>query len=489
MPDPGVVYDDATILYDDPNVLYAPGDFVAPPTGETAATFAEALLLDPLQIPGAPIIDPWGIDENGDPCLGYIFCEAFNRAGTGEPAYWNAVYWNAFYWSGSSPGAWVDIAPFVRGWSWKRGANSPLDNPAIGTASIELDNTRGQFSAWTDEAFSFTAKVGTLIRFGAYFNNVPKFFFTGLVRNSTSVDNFLGTTTLELNELGAWLSAHNGLEQPTDGAHESLDARMSRLLTECGWPGGFDVDNDAIGDAFDPPVGTNLSANRWTEVLKTADSVGMVVQVGANGKLRVRPEYPPYAVTPTIRNYSNRPGPGVLPIVGATMYASNERLVNVAIAASADSTEQEVTNLGSIDKYGRADGGAGSRDDLLGSDANTLAVLQQVVNYHHEDVFGVETVLLDMFQSESLACALADIADSSLTDRLPFALSYEHPSGQVFEATMVIDGLTMSMEAIGPDEGTSWTAQLSVAAIPIALAHAATFDVSYFDNDVFAFDE
>lgn len=466
---------------------------VSPPVG----TLLEAYNQDPLRRADAPVINP------SSDVAGYLVVEAFNPSPYDQAA-WDVSYWNVDTWAG--PGRWEDISDRVRGMSWNRGTESPLDRPRVGTATIALDNRDGAVSPWTSGGeFSLTVnhetigptwlQPGALVRFGAYYETAAaldaspemawKPFFTGAIETMVegTEQNTDSWVTLGLVETTARLGAVDKAQQAAQGAGDTLTQRIDRLLTDADWQAGFSVLADSIGDVATFQA-TTMAQNRLSDLYLTVDSVGMRLLAASNGALIITPPYPDVDVIST-DTFSNAPEGAELPVVKVQPYSSTDRIINVATAANAGSTEQTFRDQPSIDLFGQ--NGPGARDDLiLQDDATLLEMLQRLVVMFATDSLGIEAIEIDVDQDPAnLPLLLGTYASEGLETRTPFHLRWVHPSGNVFPVALVIEGMKHTITPTEPGAAVKWTATLSTATR--VLATSAVWDVDFWDTNVWAF--
>lgn len=450
-------------------------------TQTAVATVAAALAQVPTFDANAVLVGP-----SASPAV-YLGVYAFNRLEAG--ATWDTDLWDSSTgtlspevdWYGA--GTWESIGSRVRGLSWDRGCQSPLDRPRVGTAQLTLDNRDGALSAWTNTGAFKTQegdpvtpgahvdgliwpRPGTLIRFGMFVGAGHTWtpLFTGRLAAQTEDTSELvdGWQTYDANELTADLGAFNGEQQPSQGGGETLSQRVARLLADALWDGSYTVQSDTIGNAGRFQA-TQLAQNRITELYVTGDSVGMRVLCGSDGQLRVTSPQPDPALTSN-HTFSNFPGGGELPTAVTRPYASTDRIVNIAIAARVGSTEQQIRDNPSINRYGQLDPG-GSRSDLIvTTDAMVRAMLRQMVALSKDDYIGIDAVDVDCdMDPVNMPAALAALASDGLETRNPFTVKWKHPSGNVFTQEVVLEGLSCSITPVEPGAPMKWTATLSCA--------------------------
>lgn len=437
-------------------------------TQPLVATIEDAFTQEPT-LGADPIISPKSATS------GVLVVQAFNPVAS--PNAWDTVNWTSgstpdTFWAG--PGGWQDIAPRTRGLSWSRGAESPLDRPRVGTAEVDLDNLDGEASPWATTG-DFSTNVGTgaigpswllpgvLVRFGAVFDGEWLPFFTGRIESlpEGSNDNTDAWVTLTLNEMTADLAAVDDPEQSPAGTSDTLDERLERLLTEANWISDYTIAADPIGDVATYQA-TTLAQNRLTEIYLTADSTGMRVLAGSDGRLYMTSAFPlPDVLDDHV--HSNFPEGSELPLVKVTPYASTDRILNVAIAARVGSIELTEQDTYSVNKFGRF--GNGSRDDLIVEDDDVVrAVLRAQVANSAWDVQGVESVDVDMDQDPiNLPAIMAAYASTGLEVRQPFNLRWVHPSGAQLALQLVIEGMKHEITPTAPGTAMKWTATLSTA--------------------------
>lgn len=200
----------------------------------------------------------------------------------GDAALWGVGLWGEALWSEV---AWTDLTPRCRGVEWVRGAQEPGGRPGIGSGLITLVNDDGVLAPWMSEYHG----PGTLLRVVAFSPSlgwwVPQIagvvdrwrqYYAGARRNG------FGDTYVEVSfseTPGLLVQIDDNALPGVVGSGETSGARGVRLLDAAGWRHGC-YDEAAAGFTLQS---TDMAANRWTELLQTADSTDVNFRAHRSG--------------------------------------------------------------------------------------------------------------------------------------------------------------------------------------------------------------
>lgn len=303
---------------------------------------------------------------------------------------------------------WVDISHFVRGMSWRQGADEFFGRPRPGVLTLTLASPDGALSAWNVDALEGRGAfltAGLLIRVGLRSATderadgwLPQICghvesWPSEIAGPNAADEWATVTVIETVSALARIDdkALIGDELASWGGVNPVYMRVGALLERCGWKWGgyarWDYD-----DPFPYLQQTNMAQNRLAECYLSADSGLCVFRTGRTGVAELLPD--PFSggvyYTPdpaVLWQFTELGGDAFLStnqaaddwdaaiIPEAVVWANDdEALVNASTAAVAN-TSVSVTNtdLASIRRFnGRR---STSRSDLIteAADATTVA--------------------------------------------------------------------------------------------------------------------
>lgn len=256
---------------------------------------------------------------------------------------------------------WNDVTAKVRGLEWDRGAQDPITQPEVGTATITFENTDGEMSPWaTTGPFANPAtsgpgseaslvRPGMPVRFGVTRINpstsveawVP--FFTGFIETvaEDTQDGVDGWVTVTLVDVASQLAAIGGSQGTTgsgffvegatlagmaaglvsDAANNATDANSTTFpyVINTSLNPGDPLQNTAPLQLPDPQL------NRLVALQLIATSTHTLLIARAQGDLFVTDANSINAFAST---FSNHPSGAELPAVNVTPYSSTDRLLN-----------------------------------------------------------------------------------------------------------------------------------------------------------------
>lgn len=192
---------------------------------------------------------------------------------------------------------WVDVSPYVRGWSTGRAFDRTFKGWDRGTATIELNNRDARFSP-TNLAGPYVSGGVTQVRpwrpvrIRVTWAGTTHDQFTGYIKDMSEewVEASPGAggavvTVRCVDELAS-LGRFGGVPQPAIGGGESSGRRMHRILDNAGHTGTRDIDVGRM-----TMQASTLSGNAAAELKLTAESEGGAVYVGKNGAVVFRGVY------------------------------------------------------------------------------------------------------------------------------------------------------------------------------------------------------
>lgn len=377
---------------------------------------------------------------------------------------WGVAEWGNDQWDALSR---QDLTPWVRGISWRRGADEPGGRPRPGVCDITLESPDGLFSPWSPAGFASVGPgyfaPGTTVRVGIHDPAdtrcdgwVP--LFCGTVESwsprwaGVGADQYVSVSLIETGSLLAQID-DPALSSPV-GTGEGTLPRVRRLLEAAGWPYGLLYTAAGLVDAANPdsvaPLqGTTVSGNRLTELYLAADSADLEVYTDRRGALLIADRWHDQTDTgrqlqAVSRDENGGPLLELAPtgdttgeLVAADYTAdgfgtgnTDERIRNDIRLARAGGTAQTATNLASVARFGRR---SWSRFDLIATtDAAVAVIADALLDRWSRTTITGEAIELDVMRPATdtrrvLALAALDIGDrvevrppSSTTSDDPF---------------------------------------------------------------------
>jgi hypothetical protein len=225
-------------------------------------------------------------------------------APTAGAGLWDVAEWDEILWGG---GGWEDISHWVRGIEWTRGASWFNGRPAVGVATVTLDNRDFRWSGidptnshgdWTQLAGSEVVNTvfapGTLMRIVCWDPTdatddgfVPQ--ITGEVESWPEARRYAGRDSYVDVTFVETISRLGGVDELALGAVEGDDddatERVERLADAADWPYGYV--HHTTGATYNtwPLQSTDMANNRLGEIYLTVDSVGAVARTDRTGQL------------------------------------------------------------------------------------------------------------------------------------------------------------------------------------------------------------
>lgn len=271
------------------------------------------------------------------------------------------------------PDIWVDVTPYVRSWSIKRGAGRG-DDPTVrydpGTCVVEFndgdrrfdpDNLSGPYVA----AGVSQVEANRRVRLRAVWNGVTYPLFYGYADDW--VPSYQGNswtyTTLTATDATKLFAAHDRSAVAPVGAGESSATRVTRILDEYGWPAG----NRSISSGDTTLQATDLSGNMLAELQLVQDTEQGSFWISPAGKPTFgnRQHVLTYAPSTTSQATFGDGGylaTGEIPYADAVMSTPADTLVNSVDATRVGGVLQHVEDSASVSRYGPK---SHRRDDLI----------------------------------------------------------------------------------------------------------------------------
>lgn len=200
---------------------------------------------------------------------------------------WDAAVWDTATWGPDE--IWTDISPWVRSVQIDRRFAQHLQVWESGTATIELNNPGGRFSA-TNLAGPYVAAGRSMIRTLRPVRVLARLIATGTTYpmyrgvSGAWTERWIGpdTSVVSVPCDDVWsLLATDGIPGlAASGAGESYGQRLHRILTAAGYTGARTI---SVGQ--NTMQATDLSARPVDELVLTAKSEGGAVWVDADGAI------------------------------------------------------------------------------------------------------------------------------------------------------------------------------------------------------------
>jgi hypothetical protein len=294
-----------------------------------------------------------------------------------NPGVWGTTVWGATnaWWSGQEP-QWHDITDRTIQVSIERGRARWVDRIGMSSCTVTVDNGDGWITWDSDMLGNIDAAPGRSIRVRLVtLDGVSHNLWRGYLETVT--DSYTPSSSpvaALVCQDGMAQVAHVDLPERTpEGAGETSDARVNRILDNADWPTSWrTVDAGQV-----TMQATNLSRQLADELGITADSEGGIVYAGTDGNITFRNRdwlrLAPYAST-------------VQQVIGdgGSVCASEYRVIrsgddirNDVQVGRAGSSAQRVQNMDSIALYRRR---SFSRTDLIcETDAQALLIAQRLL--------------------------------------------------------------------------------------------------------------
>jgi hypothetical protein len=294
-----------------------------------------------------------------------------------NPGIWGSTLWGAInaFWSGQEP-QWHDITDRTIGVSIERGRQRWTDRIGASSCSVTVDNADGWITWNSDQLGNIDAAPGRLVRVrlmtpDGITHDLWRGFLEGVADDYTP--SARPQAVLVCQDAIAQVAHVDLPERTPEGAGETSDARVNRILDNADWPAAW-----RTLDAGQVTMqATNLARQLADELGITADSEGGIVYAGTDGNVtfRNRDWLRLASYASTVQQVIGAPGS-----VCASAYRvvrSGDDIRNDVQIGRAGSTPQRVVNLDSVALYRRR---AFSRTDLIcESDAQALLIAQRLI--------------------------------------------------------------------------------------------------------------
>jgi len=271
------------------------------------------------------------------------------------------------------PNIWVDVTPYVRSWSVKRGASKD-DDPTLrydpSTCTIELNDGDRRFDPDNLAGPYVSAGVSQIeanrrVRIRAVWNGTTYPLFYGYADDW--VPEYQGNnwtyTTLTATDASKLFAAHDRTAVAPIGGGQHSGSRIVTILDDYGWPSSNR--SVATGDTTLQP--TDLGGNMLAELQLVQDTEQGSFWISAAGTPTFgnRKEVLTYAPSKTSQATFGDGGyaaTGEIPYADVVMSTPADTLVNSINATMVGGTTQHVEDATSVSRYGPK---SLARDDLI----------------------------------------------------------------------------------------------------------------------------
>jgi hypothetical protein len=295
-----------------------------------------------------------------------------------NPGLWGTTTWNATdaYWSGQEP-QWYDITERAMGVSIERGRARWTDRIGASSSTVTVDNADGWITWDSDTLGNIDAAPGRMLRVRcrSSTDETVRDLWRGYLEHveDTYTPNARPAAALVCQDAMAQIAHVDLPERTPEGAGETSDARMNRILDNADWPAQW----RRLEAGQVTVQATNLARQLADELGITADSEGGIVYAGTDGNVYFRNRD-----WLRVADYAST----VQAVIGdgGAVCASNYRVVrsgddirNDVQIGRAGATVQRLQDLDSISLYRRR---AFSRSDLIcETDTQTLLLAQRLI--------------------------------------------------------------------------------------------------------------
>lgn len=362
-----------------------------------------------------------------------------------NPGVWGTAKWNAAdtYWSGLEP-SWYDITARAMSVSIERGRARWTDRIGATSCTVTVDNADGWITWDSDELGNIDAAPGRPIRVRVVTpDGVSHDLWRGFLENVLDdYAPFARPFASLVCQDGMAQVAHVDLPERTpEGAGETSDARINRILDNAEWaPSWRRLDAGQV-----TMQATNMARQLADELGITADSEGGIVYSGTDGNIwfhnRDWLRVAPYATT-------------VQAVIGDVVCASEYRVAragddirNDVQIGRAGGTAQRVIDLDSISLYRRR---SFSRTDLIcETDAQAMLIAQRLLASRSKTSVRLTDIVIPAVDAASTAF----IASVDYGWRLKVDWS---DAGEAWTRTVHVMGIRHDLTPAG------WTTNLAV---------------------------
>ena len=289
------------------------------------------------------------------------------------------------------PDIWVDVTPYVRSWSVKRGATKG-DDPTLrydaGTCTVEFNDGDRRFDPDNLAGPYVIAGVTQIeanrrVRIRAVWNGITYPLFYGYADDwvPTYVDNAWTYCTLTATDAFKLFAAHDRTAISPVGGSEPAGYRIGRILLDYGWP---NLDwSISVGDTT--LQATDLGGNMLAEMQVTQDSEQGSCWMSADGKPYFRNRQSVLTDAPSKTSQATfgdggYVATGEIPYTNAVMSTPADTLVNSIDATRVGGTVQHVEDSVSVGRYGPK---THARSDLIMETDAVAAQWAQWLKYQY----------------------------------------------------------------------------------------------------------
>lgn len=200
---------------------------------------------------------------------------------------WNRAPWGASTsrWSGLEP-TWQEVTDRIIDATVQRGRASWLDRIGMSSAVCRADNDDGWLTWNSDTLGAQDVRPGRPWRIWADVGGVHHDLWRGFIEGIDDAYEPARRPRASVRAQDAYAQvAHVNLpERPAEGAGETSDARIGRILDAADWPAPW----RRLEAGQVPVQATNMARNLADELGITADSEGGVVYAGTDGNVYFR---------------------------------------------------------------------------------------------------------------------------------------------------------------------------------------------------------
>ena len=279
---------------------------------------------------------------------------------------------------------WVDVTEWVRGMDLqKAGRDREQDRFRGGVCRLTLDNRDGRFSPFNASSpYHPNVLPRRRCRVSTTYIGVERQFIGwnedwNETHPEKGRDNVV---SVEFVDGFMLLAGVEGYALSPQGEGETLSARIDRIVTSAGSPGGITTNVRFAGN--ETMQSTTLARDALTEIYLAADSVGADVWMDVDGaetpRLNVWGRYARAIYSFSVNSGGTwGDGSGELPYTDIVLSTGADTMVNEAAFARTGGTAQLASNTSSIASYQRRRYG---RNDLqVETDAATAALAEWTV--------------------------------------------------------------------------------------------------------------
>lgn len=256
---------------------------------------------------------------------------------------------------------WVDISPYVRSWSTRRGASRQAGvnlRYEAGICTVELNNADRRFDP-TNLAGPYVSagasQVGPMVRIRALAtwgtSTWPLFYGYADDWRIEYQPPSWSRATLTATDAFKVFASYDRLASAPTGAGETSGARIGRILTSISWP----TENRLVATGDTSVKDTTLADNVLTELLLVQDTELGEFYMDAAGRAVFRNRQATYTDTRSTTAQAvfgdGGIGLGELPYADVKLTSDDTGLANTITISRAGGTAQTVIDATSVAKY------------------------------------------------------------------------------------------------------------------------------------------